>query len=373
VYAPLALSGDPPQRLFAWDTRSNGDHIRFALKGCLTASLCYVFYNLADWQGISTSVTTCLLTALTTIGASRQKQLLRFGGAAVGGFVIGMGSQIFILPHMDSIAGFAVLFVIVTALSSWVMTASTRLSYFGVQMALAYYLINLQEFAIQPSLAIARDRVVGVLFGLLMMWFVFDQLWGAPAVVAMTNGFVADLRLLARLAREPVSTNLSVATDRYYSIRETINTNFGSARSFADGVLLEFGPSREQSLAWRRQILNWQMQLRTLFLTQVALWKYRASLPGFELSEPLRLAQKEFDDRTADMLDGIANRIEGKTPVQEADLKKSLAHLDQAIQVFRSEHPQDALAPQIQTYIPLSTRAERLANSLNNAIRETVL
>ena len=49
-------------------------------------------------------------------------------------------------------------------------------------MALAFYLINLQEFAIQTSLSVARDRVVGILLGLFMMWLVFDQLWGVPRV-----------------------------------------------------------------------------------------------------------------------------------------------------------------------------------------------
>lgn len=46
-----------------------------------------------DWQGISTAVVTCLLTALTTIGASRQKQILRIGGAVAGG-AVAMGAQI---------------------------------------------------------------------------------------------------------------------------------------------------------------------------------------------------------------------------------------------------------------------------------------
>ena len=373
AYGPAPLSGDPPRRIFSWDIQSNNEHIRFALRGCLTASLCYVIYSGIDWQGISTSVTTCLLTALSTIGSSRQKQVLRFAGATLGGFVFGMGSQIFILPHFNSIGGFTVLFIVVTALSSWVLASSPRLSYFGLQMALAYYLINLQEFAFQTSLAIARDRVVGALFGLLMMWFVFDQLWGAPAWVAMKKAFIANLRLLARLAREPVSTDIHRATEKYFSLREMIGDGAESVRSIADGVVLEFGASREQGLAWRRQIFAWQPQVRILFLTQVALWKYRAKLPSYELPEPIRLAQKEFDDQTANMLDGMADRIEGKTPARETDLKRALANLDQTIQEFRSEHPQDALAPQVQTYIPLSTRAESLATSLDNSIRESVL
>lgn len=111
--------------------------------------------------------------------------MLRVTGAIAGGFLIGMGSQILILPYVDSIAGFAVLFALVTALSAWFMTSSPRLSYSGLQVALALYLINLQEFTIQTSLSIARDRVVGILLGLFMMWLVFDQLWGTRAAVEM--------------------------------------------------------------------------------------------------------------------------------------------------------------------------------------------
>ena len=57
---------------------SNLEHVKFGLRGCLAAGLCYVTYNVLFWPGISTAITTCLLTALTTIGASRQKQVLRF-------------------------------------------------------------------------------------------------------------------------------------------------------------------------------------------------------------------------------------------------------------------------------------------------------
>src|ERR1700758_2439505 len=107
-----------------------------------------------------------------------------------------MGSPIFILPYLDSIAGFVVLFVAVTALAAWIMTSSPRLSYFGIQVALAFYLINLNEFKMQTSLAVARDRVVGILLGLFIMWLVFDQIWGAPAAVQMKKTFISNLQFI---------------------------------------------------------------------------------------------------------------------------------------------------------------------------------
>ena len=44
-------------------------------------------------------ITTCFLTALTTIGASRQKQFRHFAGALIGGLGLGIGTQVFILPY----------------------------------------------------------------------------------------------------------------------------------------------------------------------------------------------------------------------------------------------------------------------------------
>ena len=362
----LTLGEETPRsKLLSPDALVDPEHLKFALKGCLAASACYIIYSCIDWSGISSAVTTCLLTALSTIGASRQKQFLRFAGAIVGGFLIGMGSQVFILPHFDSIAGFTVLFIIVTALASWFMTSTPRLSYFGLQAALAFYLINLQEFSIHTSLSVARDRVVGVLLGLLMMWLVFDQLWGAPAAVEMKRAFISNLRLLARLAREPLSKDLKVATESGYALRDGISKNFDGVRAFADAVLFEFGSSRQQDLAWRTQIVRWQSQLRAIFMIRVALWKYRARLPGFELPEAVLSAQKTFDDQSAEMLNRMADRMEGK-PLMPVELEASFEHQEQVRRSWGAGE-REVLAPQLEAFLILSRRINSLEIWLNQA------
>lgn len=312
-YAPLQSSGDPGVRLFRADALSNSEHLKFGLRGCFAASLCYLLYNAKVWPGISTAITTCFLTALSTIGFSHQKQLLRISGAIVGGVILGIGAEMFILPGLDSIAGFTLLFVAVTIIAAWIMTSSTRLSYFGVQIAVAFYLVNLSEFAVQTSLVPARDRVIGILLGLLMMWLVFDQFWSISAAVQMKKTFASNLRLLAQFAREPISNDLRRASERSYSLRETINSNFDRVRDLTDGVLLEFGPSRERDLALRERILRWQTQMRMLFLTEIALWKYRAQLPGFELPMALVSQQRQFDEGCALTLEEMADRLEGRS------------------------------------------------------------
>jgi multidrug resistance protein MdtO len=371
AFAPQPSSADPSPPFLVRDAFSNIKHLQFALKGCLTASLCYIIYNGVDWPGISTAVTTCFLTALSTVGSSRQKQVLRISGALVGGFLIGMGAQVFVLPYLDSIAGFTILFVVVTAFASWFMTSSPRLSYFGVQIAVAFCLIHLQSFAIEPSLSIARDRVVGILFGLIMMWLVFDQLWGASAVSDMKRAFLSAVRLLAEFAREPISRDYQVAAERSYSLREAINNNFDSVRASADGVLFEFGPSRQQDLAWRSRIREWQPQLRLIFIADIALWKYRAGLPGFESPKTVGAAQRAFDDELARALEAIADRIEGRAS-QAGLLEKSLASLERAVSTYEGSEPPPATAGRFAAFLSLHRRIESLTSSLLKEIGNAV-
>jgi len=107
---------------------------------------------------------------------------LRISGAIIG-VVLGIGSQVFILPHLDSIASFTLLFLAATIPATWIATSGPRLSYCCVQILIAFYLINLGEFRVPTSLEPGTDRAIGIFLGLLMMWLVFDQLSGAAPPV----------------------------------------------------------------------------------------------------------------------------------------------------------------------------------------------
>jgi multidrug resistance protein MdtO len=367
TYAPLPLGHASPASLFAADAFTNPEHIKFGLKGCFAASLCYIIYTSLAWPGISTAITTCFLTALSTIGASRQKQLLRITGAIAGGFT-GIVAQIFVLPSLDSIGGLTLLFITVTIMAAWIATSSPRLSYFGVQLAVAFYLINLQEFKFQTSLLVARDRVIGILLGLTMMWLVFDQLWGAPTAVEMRKTFISTFRLLARLAREPLSGNLRIAIEQSYSLRDTINRSFNNVRDFSDGVLFEFGASRQADLVLRNKIIRWQPQLRTVFVTRVSLLKYCLQLPGFELPKQVQIAQREFDECLARVMDEVAANFEGK-PCQETNtLETSLARLEETVSVCGLTEEQGVVAAHLRSFLALSRRIESLVVSLEKEI-----
>lgn len=367
VFAPFADPGPERARSHISGKLLDPEHLKFALRGYLAATSCYVIFNALFWPEISTAVTTCFVTALTTVGASRQKQVLRFAGAIVGGFGLGIGSQIFVLPYIDSIAGFTVLYIVAITIAAWFATSSPRLSYFGVQLAVAFCLINLLEFKFQTSLAVARDRVVGVLLGLFMMWLFFDHLWSTPAGLEMKRTFVSALRLLARLARGPVSNDLRKAIEDSYVLRDEINAKFDRAHSLADGVLFEFGPSRSRDLVFRDRIRRWQPQLRALFLMRIALLKYRIRAPGFELPDAVRIRQEAYDDASARVLEEMADRIEnqmpgiGGAPERRNELTRRLREAE--AEVSRALPP-----PQAESFLSLLHGIDALTNSFASEV-----
>ena len=368
IFAPSAGDRRASARPFRTGTLLDSEHLKFALRGCLASTSCYVIFNVLFWPEISTAVTTCFLTALTTVGASHQKQILRFAGALIGGLGIGMGAQVFILPHIDSIAGFTVLFAAVTAAAAWIATSSPRLSYLGVQVAVAFCLINLSEFTFQTSLTVARDRVIGILLGLFMMWLFFDQFWSRPAGLEMKRTFISSLRLLAQLARGPVSKDLREAIEDSYALREKINAHFDRVRSLADGLLFEFGASRRRNIELRSHIRRWQPDLRALFVMRVTFLKYRFLLPGFEMPEVIRFRQQEYDEHSARILEQLADRVEGNISPATDRVEVSHELLNGTIEAIRHEQPEQLPSGRARSFTTLLQGIDNLTNCLVSEI-----
>jgi multidrug resistance protein MdtO len=264
--------------LFLPDAFENPEYQRFALAGCVAATACYVIYTALDWPGIGpTSVLTCIVTALTTIGFSLQAQFLRIAGFVVGGLVMGISAQILILPGIDSIFGFTLFFAAGTAIAAWFATSSPRLSFFGVQMALAFYFVNLQDSHIQTDLTIARDKVIGVLLGILAMGFIFDRFGAKSDAEQLQKLLVRNIRMLAQLGVCPVVSDRANAVSQINRLRSQINENFTRLESQTDAARIEFEfrHRREKDVAECERIQRAQPALRSIFLLELTLLSYR--------------------------------------------------------------------------------------------------
>jgi hypothetical protein len=80
------------------------------------------------------------------------------------------------------------------------------------------------------------------------------------------------------------------------------------------------------------------------------------------------VAQREFDDNLAKLLDGMADRMEGKARQEKDKFEDSFEHLQQTVQSCCSEGPQEFLTAKLLTFLALSRSIETVTMSLNKEI-----
>jgi uncharacterized membrane protein YccC len=180
---PKAAEHPPkPKSLFVPDAFTNPAHVHFALKVTFAAMFCYIVYEAIDWPGIHTAFITCTFIALESTEATLYKGTLRFVGCVIGG-ALALFSTVFLMPHMETIASLVVLVACASAIAGWVATGSERISYAGLQLAFAFFYSVFQGYAPDTDLDNVRNRVVGILFGLLVTAFVFKYIWPERAPI----------------------------------------------------------------------------------------------------------------------------------------------------------------------------------------------
>jgi multidrug resistance protein MdtO len=306
-----------------------------------------------------------MVTALNTTGATKQKQLLRLSGATAGG-LIAIGALVFVLPELDSITSVTLLVAAVSTISAWFVLASQRLSYFGLQTALAFYLAFIQDYSATTQLSEARDRAVGVLLGLLMMWLVFDSLWPVSAVEHMKARLARNLHLLAELitALDNQDRNSAIRTIRM--LREALQRGFATVHQHADSVLFEIGsPYRRQQLLLRDSVLRVQATLRTLFLVEIAICQYRTQVVPGTRPVQVREAQRGFDEALAKRLREIAVAVEQMNSLpKEPVLRKAYEHFDDLLEPWVQTLRDQWLLSRVAGLKALSSEAANLVDGL---------
>lgn len=248
---------------------SNKDTITFALKLTICATICYIFYFAVDWPGISTSVTTVFLSALGHSGAIKQKLANRFVGSAIGG-ALAIGATAFLFPRMDSITSLVILIAAVAFAAAW-WAGGRQFSYAGLQLAFAFYVIAFEGFSAPTELAPARDRLMGILVALVVIWLVFDTLWPVRTVTAMRRGLVSVLRGEVRLLRVFESTAPHRARQQEIeALRDQIGKTIAGLRTMNDTLVYEFGADREAQIRTGAAILRTALTAVPFFWNQLA-------------------------------------------------------------------------------------------------------
>ena len=90
--------------------------------------------------------------------------------------------------------------------------------------------------------------------------------------------------------------------------------------------------------------------------------------PGFELPEPVRLAEHEFDECLARALNGMSDRLEGKAYDGTQNLEAAFVRLRDSVGNSVSAEASVALTANLKAFLPLSERITGLAVSLDKEI-----
>jgi multidrug resistance protein MdtO len=207
IVRPAALPDNskahhPPRRLFVADAFSNPSHWQFALKTTMALMVSYAIYTLLNWPGMRTAIVTCFFVALSSLGETVHKLLLRLSGAVIGGLIAGL-CIVFVLPHLTDIGQLCLLVFTVSVGAAWVSTSGELLAYAGMQIAFAFFLGVLQGYAPATDLTVLRDRVAGILLGNIVITIVFSSFWPQSARSAVRAALAGALRAIGEVIGRP--------------------------------------------------------------------------------------------------------------------------------------------------------------------------
>src|SRR6516162_729511 len=278
-------AGKAPRRLLASDAFTNPEHARFAFKVTLAVMICYFAMNMTDWPGIHTCVITCFFVALGTVGETIHKATLRFVGCLIGAG-LGLGAILLLMPLMTDLGDLLLLLAPVTLLAAWVASSSERISYAGLQISLAFYLVVLQGYGPTIDMYTARDRTIGILFGNIVIFAIFTTIWPVSVANVVRTNLARALEQLATL----VGLGARIDSEMPQAARSAAEAAFGQAIAQARAVLVNdpFETSEVRRAVGRRPIdATIVEEVGRLFIPVSAILDLRPDLAGHGLAQPM--------------------------------------------------------------------------------------
>jgi multidrug resistance protein MdtO len=311
-----AGSENPPQKaaarrkptLFVADAFSNPRHVQFALKVTLAGMIGYLFYTASDYYGIHTVFYTPLIIALASTGATIHKGFLRIVGCMIGA-ALGLICSIWVIPRFETLGTFLLIVFCVHGIAAWIAVGDDRISYMGLQIALAFDLGFLQGYGPPDNIDPLRDRFIGIVLGICIVTTVFAVIWPESADLSARERLATCLRAIARLLRLGRGNNGS--EDRS-SQREQLELEIASRLSEANsyrqqaafeelisGSIATKEPKLDEAISATEQIyvcsLPWIREQRSGQTTQ-------------EGGEPQAIP--EFAERLPNAVEACADRID---------------------------------------------------------------
>jgi multidrug resistance protein MdtO len=320
--------------IFVADAFTNPKHVQFALKVTLAGMIGYLFYTASDYYGIHTVFYTPLIVALASTGASIHKGLLRIIGCMVGG-ALALICSIWVVPRYETLGTFLFIVFCLHGLAAWIAFGGEKISYIGLQLALAFDLGFLQDYGPPHNIDPLRDRFIGILLGLCILATVFSLLWPESADSFAREKLAAALRAIARLL------GLAASGDRSKSSigeREQLELKIASSLSDANSYV--------EQAAFEATVYGSEVvQASRLAKAMTGVGEiYVATLPWIREQGSLRPTAQEGEERRAvpeltkqlaDAMEACADTVQ--EPVHAAASQEQITNLLGSVDLARKQ------------------------------------
>ncbi len=346
---PKAAARPKPKSLFVPDAFTNPAHVHFALKVTFAAMFCYIVYEAIDWSGIHTALITCTFIALESTGATLHKGVLRIGGCVIGG-ALALFTIVFLMPHMETIASLVVVVACASAIAGWVASGSELISYGGLQIAFAFFYSVFQGYAPDTDLDNVRNRVIGILLGLIVTGLVFKYIWPERTIDRLQSALRLTLRQLAKLLEipRPESSIEAAKADAHRLIGET-SKSFDQARRYIELAQFEF---EESPNGERTSLGNLEATLSRaehVFIPATSLASDQAWNEWLQLPTPAQIAESELRNVAAKRVERAVNH--DSLEETDANLSIAFARWTEMTQALQPKNSRVGLVSQIVTEI----------------------
>jgi multidrug resistance protein MdtO len=191
------------------------------------------------------------------------------------------------MPDMTDLGDLLLLLAPVTLLAAWVGSGSERISYAGLQIGLAFYLVVLQGCGPTINMYTARDRTIGILFGNIVTFVIFTTIWPVSVANVVHTNLAHALEQLAAL----VGLDARAEGEVSQAARSAADMAFGQAIGQARAVLVtdRFETREVRRVAGRRRIDTAVVeQISRLFIPVSAVLDLSAALDWRELPDATR-------------------------------------------------------------------------------------
>lgn len=318
--------GPPPRVPFFTPGFSlgNTEVLVVALKCALAFEIVILLLLAVDWpELLAGAATTCVIVAQSNVGASLNKELLRLAGAGLGG-LLGLFTIVVLIPVLENVAAFLVVAAAGMGVAAWIYTGGSRISYAGLQTGMTFAMCVLSAFGPTTDLAPARDRVIAIILGIVVMITVDQLIRPVRASRAMRPALAAGLRAMADLARpKPPEADHAAEIDRAIQLRVAVYGHLAAALRLRGEAGMEPGASTPATRVEREAVFRLAAAAQAVFLALLGLARHRL-IADAALPERLRGPARAFDAAVGEVLARLARKIEGEPGGALPDLAVAL-------------------------------------------------